>query len=127
LTQHASLKEARWAEFDLDQQILMIGNEMNRGIRLARAGQYESLQRGYERVMRLADLTARFALRASFRREILRWRGLVAELFLLEEADPERHEAVFRVLLQLRPVPSRQIPLLLGPPKRRDHHPPDPI
>jgi hypothetical protein len=99
-------------QFDLDQQILMFGNEMNRGVRLARAGQSESLRRGYERVMRLVDLTAGLNIRSALRREILRWRGLVAELFLSEDVDPERHEAVFRLLLQLRPVPSRQIPLL---------------
>ena len=118
MTQHTSLDTARWAEFDLDQQILMIGNEMNRVARFARAGQAESLERGYERVMRLADLTAGLEIRSALRRELLRWRGLVAELFLSEDVDLERHEAVFRLLLQLRPVPSRQIPLLLGPEER---------
>lgn len=118
MTQHTSLDEARWSRFDLDQQILMIANEMNRGIRFAKTGQSESLRRGYERVLRLADLTAGLDIRAAVRREILRWRGLVAELFLSENVDSERHEAVFRLLLQLRPVPSRQIPLLLGPRER---------
>jgi hypothetical protein len=112
LTQHARLDEARWSQFDLDQQILMIGNEMNRGLRLAGAGRSESLRRGYERVMRLVDLTAGLNIRPALRREILRWRGLVAELYLSEDVEPERHAAAFRLLLHLRPIPSRQIPLL---------------
>jgi hypothetical protein len=117
LTQHTSLDGTRWSQFDLDQQILMIANEMNRGVRLAKAHQSEALKRGYERVLRLTDLTAGLDLRDALRRELLRWRGLVAELFLQEEVDPARHEAAFRLLLQLRPVPSRQIPLLLRPPR----------
>lgn len=123
MTQHARLNEARWSRFELDQQILMIGNEMNRGLRLAESGRAGSLRHSYERVLRLADLTAGLDLRSSLRRELLRWRGLVAELFLSEDVDPGRHEGVFRLLLQLRPMPSRQIPLLLGPPGHRSQRP----
>ncbi|HEX3555356.1 MAG TPA: hypothetical protein VIA62_19195 [Thermoanaerobaculia bacterium] len=38
MTQHASLSPERWAAFSRDQQILMIGNEMNRATRLLRLG-----------------------------------------------------------------------------------------
>ncbi len=113
MTQHTGLDSERWSRFDLDQQILMIGNEMNRGLRLARAGSSASLRLGYERVMRLVDLTVGLNVRPALRRELLRWRGLLAELYLSEDVDPERHEALFRILLQLRPIPSRQIPHLL--------------
>jgi hypothetical protein len=34
MSQHSSLSPERWAGFSLDQQILMIGNEMNRAKRL---------------------------------------------------------------------------------------------
>jgi hypothetical protein len=119
LTQHAGLDEGRWSRFDLDQQILMIGNEMNRGLKLAQAGRSESVHLGYERIMRLVDLTAGLDIRPAFRRELLRWRGLLAQLYLSEEVDPEGHAAVFRILLQLRSVPSRQIPHLLGRNRRQ--------
>ncbi len=36
MTRHASLDEAHWARFTLDQQILMIGNEMELYIGTAR-------------------------------------------------------------------------------------------
>ena len=34
MSQHSSLSPAHWSTFTLDQQILMIGNEMNRATRL---------------------------------------------------------------------------------------------
>jgi hypothetical protein len=114
VTQHAALDGDRWSRFDLDQQILMIGNEMNRGLRFARAGQVEPVRLGYERVLRLVDLTVGTNLRHAFRRELLRWRDLIAELYVEGAADPTRHRAAFRALLQLRPAAARQIPLLLG-------------
>jgi hypothetical protein len=43
MTQHASLSAARWSFFSLDQQILMIGNEMNRATRLVRPADRASL------------------------------------------------------------------------------------
>src|SRR5436305_8223878 len=57
MTQHSSLSSARWAQFSLDQQILMIGNEMNRAKRSIDLKDWHNLHREYERVLRLVDLT----------------------------------------------------------------------
>ena len=114
MTQHASLDAERWSRFDLDQQILMLGNEMNRGLRFASGEPSEPLRRGYERVLRLVDLTAATPLRRALRRELLRWRGVVAELYLAEAVDQQAHRAALRALLLLRPAAARQIPLLPG-------------
>lgn len=114
MTQHANLDPKRWARFTLDQQILMIGNEMNRAGRLMDPDDLTSLRRGYERVLSLTDLTAGVASGLGFRRELLRWRGLVAELYLAERADGPAHRATFRVLLQMRPVAAKQIPYLIA-------------
>jgi len=38
MTQHSSLSPERWAQFNLDQQILMIGNEMHRAKRSIELG-----------------------------------------------------------------------------------------
>jgi hypothetical protein len=57
MTQHASLSPERWSAFSLDQQILMIGNEMNRAAKLMRPESRSLLQQCYERVLRLVDLT----------------------------------------------------------------------
>jgi hypothetical protein len=113
MTQHASLSPQRWSTFSLDQQILMIGNEMNRAIRLLRPEDRASLALCYERVLRLLDLTVEVQQRPTLRRELLRWRDLIAELYLRNEPDPAGHAAAFRALLLFTPEAARQIPFLL--------------
>jgi hypothetical protein len=108
VTQHATLSPERWSAFDLDQQILMIGNEMSRASRLLSRNELQSLLLAYERVLRLVDLTVEVQTRPTLRRELLRWRDLIAELYL--QPDPAGHAAAFRVLLLFTPVAAQQIP-----------------
>ena len=114
MTQHTTLDADRWARFTVDQQVLMIGNEMNRATRFLGEADRDGLRRGYERVLRLTDLTLGGSLRPTLLRELLRWRDLAAYLYSAEQADPEAHRAAFRALLQLRPIAAKQIPFLLG-------------
>jgi hypothetical protein len=90
MSQHAGLTEERWASFGIDQQILMVG------------------------ILNLTDLTVSCARRPSLRRELLRWRDVVARQYVDEEPDPLTHRAAFRALLQLTPAAAKQIPLLAG-------------
>ena len=113
MTQHASLTPERWARFDLDQQILMIANEMNRAASLLAPENRPSLQRTYERVLRLVDLTIATRSRRGLRRELLRWRDLVAELYIAPQPAPGLHAAAFRCLLQFTPAAAKQIPHVL--------------
>ena len=114
MTQHASLTPERWARFTLDQRILQIGAEMHRASRLMAAKDLELLRQGYERVLRLVDLTAQVTSGLGLRRELLRWRDLVAAMYLAEASDEGAHRAALRVLLQMRPEAAKQIPYLLG-------------
>ncbi len=114
MTQHASLAPERWGTFPKDQQLLMIANEMNRATRFERVEDMASLRRSYERILRLVDLTVEVNTERSLRRELLRWRDLVADLYLAPQPDPERLRAVFRALLLLSPATYRQIPFVLG-------------
>ena len=109
MTQHASLSPERWASFSLDQQILMIGNEMNRAGKLMGPQDVDRRSSAYERVLNLTDLTVRVQHKKTFRRELLRWRDLVAELYIAENPDPVRHAATFRLLLRFTPEASKQI------------------
>lgn len=116
MTQHASLTPERWARFDLDRQILMIANEMSRASSLFEPESAPSLRNCYERILRLVDLTVATRPRRGLRRELLRWRDLVAELYVEVRPSPDRHIAAFRSLLQLTPAAARQIPLVLAGP-----------
>ena len=110
--QHSTLSPERWAGFPLAHQILMIGNEMNRAGKLFGTGDEDRQRSAYERVLNLADLTVRATVRRSLRRELLRWRDLVAQLYLA--AEPQAHRSAFRALLLLNPEAAKQIPLLLA-------------
>jgi hypothetical protein len=92
----------------------MIGNEMNRASRFVESGQVPSFRRGYERVLRLVDLTVACGPRPMLVRELLRWREMATALHVLEEPGLEQHRALFRALLQLRPETAKQIRLLWG-------------
>ena len=112
-SQHAALDTRRWERFSLDQQILMIANEMNRAVKLFGPGDRQRLHNGYARVLRLTDLTISTQPKPTLRRELLRWRDLVARLFTSPAPDPNGHRAAFRCLLQFTPTASRQIPHLI--------------
>lgn len=110
MTQHAGLTLERWRTFDRDRQVLMIANEMHRGSRLEDP---DSLRRCYERILRLTDLTAQAADRLAFRRELLRWRGGIAELYLAGRPAPEHHRRLLRCLLLMSREAARQRPYIL--------------
>ena len=109
MSQHAGLSPERWARFSLDQQVLMIANEMNRAAKLLGDADRDRLSNAYERALQLVDLTVQVNARRSLRRELLRWRDLVAELYVAPESRPAAHAAAFRVLLQLTPEAARQL------------------
>ncbi len=125
--QHAALSRERWSRFSLDQQILMIGNEMNRAAKLLAPEDHQLLRGCYERVLRLTDLTVEVQPKRALRRELLRWRDLIARLYVSEMPDRTEHQAAFRCLLCFTPESSRQIPLMLAGeaarPSPRSSHP----
>jgi hypothetical protein len=112
--QHASLSPERWGRFPLGQQLLMIANEMNRASKLLGPGDAERLRNGYERVLALADLTLQVNKRPALWRELLRWRDLIAALYLEPRPDSRAHAAAFRALLQLHPETWRQLAYVTG-------------
>ena len=112
MTQHASLSPERWARFDLGQQILQIGAEMQRALKFLRTERSLELRACYERALGLVDLTVQVQASSGLRRELLRWRGVVAELYLRAEPDARTHRQALRVLLRLHPESARQVAVL---------------
>jgi hypothetical protein len=108
------LTAERWSAFPLGQQILMIANEMHRASKLFAPEHRDRLRSSYERVLRLTDLTVQVQRRLSFRRELLRWRDLVASLYIAHAPSAPDHRSALRALLQLNPTSAPQVALLLG-------------
>lgn len=113
MSQHATLSLERWREFGASQQVLMIANEMHRASRLLGPDDGESRRNAYERVLRLTDLTIQAQERRGLRRELLRWRDLVAEMYIAREPRPASHLAALEALLLLDRVAARQRPYVL--------------
>lgn len=109
MTNHSNLSPARWTQFSLDQQILMIANEMNRATKLMAPIDRDRRLGCYARALQLTDLTVAVQPRRALRRELLRWRDLVAQLYCALAADPVAHEAALRCLLRFTPVVARQL------------------
>jgi hypothetical protein len=112
VTQHSSLPPERWARFDLGQQILQIGAEMQRALKYLSPERSLERRACYERALGLVDLTVQVRPGASLRRELLRWRGVVAQLYLRDDPDPRAHRQALRVLLRLHPESSKQVAVL---------------
>ncbi len=91
----------------------MIGNVMNRLRRLMDPARGESRRLAYERVLRLTDLTVETSISTGLRRELLRWRDLVAALYIAASPESAAHDAAFRALLGLTPESAKQIRILL--------------
>jgi len=114
MTQHASLTLDRWRRFPPEQQLLMVANEFHRLFHYLALAQPDGLRGGYERVLRLTDLTVQAAERRGLRRELLRWRDLVAALYVAPESDRTELERVERALLLLFPAGAAQLRALYG-------------
>ncbi|MBI5710723.1 MAG: hypothetical protein HZC42_10535 [Candidatus Eisenbacteria bacterium] len=114
MSQHASLSPERWARFTADQQLMMIANEMNRASKLMAPADRERLKSAYARVLQLTDLTVAVRPERGLRRELLRWRDLVAGLWLEPGSSPAVHREALRHLLLFSFQTARQIPFVLG-------------
>lgn len=112
MTQHAGLSLDRWRQFDRSQQVLMIANEMQRTTRRMTDGDAEARRLGDERVLNLVDLTIAAADHRSFRRELWRWRDVVAELYVETSPHPALHAQAWRTLLRLETSAAGQVALL---------------
>ncbi len=106
---HPGLTAERWSRFTLDQQILMIANEMNRAAKLMEPVDLARLRNAYERALELTDLTVSVHSEWGLRRELLRWRDLIAQLYVQPQGDPAGHATAYRCLLRFTPEASRQL------------------
>lgn len=109
MIQHAALTVERWSGFTLEQQVLSIAAEMLRARNSIARSDRAALRLNYERVLRLVDLTIESNRNRSLWRELLRWRELVASLYIAPDAQPALHHELLRVLLRFTPGSARQV------------------
>ena len=112
MTNHADLSSERWSRFTVDQQVLMIGNEMNRASKLMSEGDSERRRACYERALQLSDLTIGLQAGSSLGRELRIWRDVIADLRARGSPEPQTHRTAFKLLLQMTPVAAEQIACL---------------
>jgi hypothetical protein len=93
----------RWSGWSLERQFQLIANEMNRAAQLLGPADRERRRNAYERVLQLTNVTLALDSERELRRDLLRWRDLVALLYAQPGADASAHAAAWRSLLTLTP------------------------
>lgn len=97
---HKTLNVERWSAFPTDQQLLMISNELSRILSGIKAkGSWGELKACMERAFELVDLTVELA-RPALQKELLRWRTLFGEFYLMSEEDLRHQSENIKKLLQ---------------------------
>ena len=94
----------------------MIANEMNRAKKSLEVKDSSRLENCYERVLVLTDLTIQGNTKSTLRGELLRWRDLVARLYMDTRTslpDAREHESLFKCLLLFTTEASKQRPFVL--------------
>ena len=112
VSQHAGLSTQRWKSFTPTQQILMIANEMNRGQKMFDKNDIYGIKLSIERVLYLLDITIAINTSFGLRKELLRLRDLVAELYIIDKIELKEYKKIFKTLLLLNSESARQIPFV---------------
>jgi len=99
LKQHKTLTEEKWKQFPFYKQILMIANEMNRAGSWLEKKDFEEVKRCYERALELVDLTICVLTKKKYLREFLRFREVLAEMYIEEQPAIEKNQRLISVLL----------------------------
>lgn len=104
---HKTLTPEKWNRFPLYQQILMIANEVNRLRNGVHNGQdIGNLKECIERTLELCDL-AISSVKGNLQKELLRFRELFGELYLLDVDKIKNAEknidAFYKVLMLSNP------------------------
>jgi hypothetical protein len=109
---HKSMTPVRWAGYPMDRQILMVASEFSRAQNLIGATSLKAVRDCYERAMELLDLCTHDEKWTSRRRELLRFREAMGELYLADPPSQEMNLMFYKALMEWHPVTAR-IPLTM--------------
>jgi len=99
---HKDLNPEKWSKFSPTQQILMIGNELNRAKNWLIKDDTKEVNNCYERAFELLDLTIAMNYRKNLVKELLRAREVLAILYLGKKKNIKLNNLLFDVLLSLK-------------------------
>ena len=111
---HKSMTPQRWATYPMDRQILMVASEFSRVHNLIGLASIGVIRECYERAMELLDLCTYDAKWTSRRRELLRFREAMGELYLAEQPAKATNLLFYKTLMEWHPVTAR-VPLAPPP------------
>lgn len=106
---HKGLTLEKWSTYSEAQQVLMISNELNRAKNFIAAGNVEAVNMCYERAFEITDLTSSDSKWKGKRRELRRFRELLAEQYVASTKDAHINQLLFLGLLRLSPEAYRTL------------------
>lgn len=109
LKQHKSLTVEKWKKFDFAQQILMIGNELNRAKNWISKNDKEEVKRCYERALELIYLTISLISKHSLLFEIVRLKEYICYLYNADTLSSEKNTMAYNSLIALSPESYRML------------------
>ena len=98
---HKNLTPERWQTFSKGRQILMIATELSRAKNWIEKKQNFETNQCYERAFELIDLTVEDSKWKNGLKEILRFRELLAELYLQNNKNAKMNQSLYDILLTL--------------------------
>ena len=100
---HKNLTLKKWCNYSKGQQILMIANELNRAQNWLQKEENFEVNQCYERAFELLDLTLEDKKWHKGIKEILRFREMLAELYVTKEKDKISNKKAYDILITLTP------------------------
>lgn len=101
LKHHKTLTSEKWSKFQFFKQIIMIANELNRAKNWIVKRDFEEVRSCYERAFELIDLTVSVLADPSCLRELLRFREVLAGIYVNKQNNVGMNQNLIDVLLSL--------------------------
>jgi hypothetical protein len=100
---HRHLDSTRWSSYPAPKQVLSIAVELNRAKNWILKNDNRNVNLCYERAFELVDLTAADPKWKGRTRELMRFREMLAEFYLLPQKDRRFNDLLANTLVALSP------------------------
>jgi hypothetical protein len=104
LRYHKTLTPEKWKSYGFSRQILMVANELNRAGNWIEKNDMQEAKNCFERALELLWLTVETLENTRKLRELLRFRGVVAYLYLSPSQSIVQNKKMNDALLSLDPL-----------------------